>query len=130
MLVDALEAGNDGDLLLAQALPQLGVVDAADARVGERRVGEDADLVPEEAARLRLHLLDGERQKPHRDLLAGGNHHVLLALARAPGDLARHLEQAIGLASHGGDHHHHVMPLLAGRDRPARDIADALGVPD
>ena len=52
LVVDPLEAGDDGDLLLAQALAQLGVVDAADARLGEGRVGEDPDLMAEEAAGL------------------------------------------------------------------------------
>ena len=58
-------------------------VDALDARLGEGAVGDDRHLVAEEAGRLAPLRLDGQRQQADGHLLAGGDHHVLLALARA-----------------------------------------------
>src|SRR5207237_3090784 len=86
------------------------------------------DLMPEEAACPSLHLLDGEREQAYRHLLTRRDHHVLLALAGAPGEFARELEQPVGLPGHGGHDDDHVVAGLPRRDRLPRDVADAIGV--
>jgi hypothetical protein len=45
-------------------------VDGLDPRLGERAVGEDLELVAEEALRLAALRLDGDRRERRRDLLA------------------------------------------------------------
>ena len=46
-------------------------------------------------------------------LLAGGQQHVHLALAGQRHDLLGQLDQAVGDAAHGGDHHDHLVALGA-----------------
>jgi len=60
-------------------------------------VGQDANLVAEEAAGLAFQLLMRARAA-HRHLLAGGDHHVLLALAGPGGDVAGELEEPVGFS--------------------------------
>jgi hypothetical protein len=84
----------------------------------------------EEAARLSLELLDGQREEPDRHLLAGGDHHVLLALARPLGEVGGELEEPVGLARHGRDDDHHVVAVLAGGEGAARHVADSIEVAD
>ena len=40
------------------------------------------------------------------------------------------IQQAIGFPAHGGDHDHHLVALLAGRDHAVRDRVDAVETAD
>ena len=84
LLVDALEAGDHRDLPLAPAprgcgsasmLLMRALVNALSVRIRH--------WWPRKLRRLAALRLDGQRDQPDGDLLAGGDDHVLLALARA-----------------------------------------------
>ena len=134
LLVQALEAGDDRDLLaFAEAPDDFGAVDVEDAGRGMRVRGQDRQLPALPGARVDVHVLqrDGEQAGGH--LLAGGDHGVvfagveyvaLLQGRRAPGD------QLVGGARHGRDDDGDV---VAGVDLAldvARDVADAVDVGD
>jgi 2-polyprenyl-6-hydroxyphenyl methylase/3-demethylubiquinone-9 3-methyltransferase len=80
--VDALEARDDRDAAALECLGDGVDVHVADAGARERAVGEDLHLVAEQRHRLAALGVDRHRQQAHRHLLAGGRHHVELALAR------------------------------------------------
>ena len=125
-LVDALKPGDHGDLAAVEGLGQGANVDRPDAGPGEGAVGQHLHLVSQQGQRLASFGLDGQRQQPHRDLLAGRGDHVELALVRFGADLAGQPEQAVGLARHGGDDDRHPVALSLRGEAAAGDVADAI----
>src|SRR5262249_40637306 len=105
-------------------------IDRSDARLRERAVGRDLDLVAEERAGAAAELADREREEPDRHLLAGRDDHVHLAIVRIVLDLARELEQAVGLSRHRGDDDGDLMTRGLGREAARRDVLDPLDVAD
>jgi hypothetical protein len=71
--------------------------------------------------------VEGERQQPDGDLLAGGGDDVELARIRVGVHLLREREEAVRLAGHGRDHDDDLVAVLHEPLDPARDLADALG---
>ncbi len=72
--------------------------------------------------------LDGQREQPDGDLLAGGHHHVLLALARPLVHRLHQLQQPVGLAGHRRDHHHQIVPRRPGLETPPCHGPDAVRI--
>ena len=126
--LDALEAGDDGDLALLEAGADLVAGDVLDARHAVRIVGDDGDLPALPGARGDAHRLQHDGEQAGGDLLAGGDDGVVLARVVQGGGLAHPGDQLIGDARHGRDDDG---DLVAGIDLAldvARDVADALDV--
>ena len=81
---------------------------------------------PEQRDRLAALGVDRQRQQADRHLLAGRGDHVQLALVGQVGDLLGQAQQAVGLARHRRDDHHHVVALALRREAAPGDVADAL----
>jgi hypothetical protein len=79
LLVDALKPRDDGDVPRFERAHHAARVDGADARLHERAVGEDLELMAEEAAGAPALRLDGDGSERRGDLLAGGGEGVGLA---------------------------------------------------
>ena len=126
VLVDALEAGHDGDLAAVERPRDGARVDVLDAGPREGAVGEDTHLVAEHRHGLAALGLDGQRQQPHGHLLAGGRDHVQLTLVRQVADLSGEAEEAVGLARHRRDDDDDVVAPTLRREAAARDVADAV----
>ena len=127
----ALEAGDDRDLaVLLEALDQLGAVHVQDARGGMRVVGQNRQLPALPGSRIDAHAFEDNGEQAGGDLLAGGDHRVVLARVMQHGGLPAPFDQLIGHAGHGGDHDGHI---VAGVDLAldvARHIADAVEIGD
>src|SRR4029077_7759888 len=134
LLVQALEAGDDRDLLaLFEALDQFGAVDVDDARGGMRVRGQDRQLPAQPGSGVDIRVLQHDGEQAGRHLFAGGDHSVifprvenvtLLQRLFAPGD------KLIGGARHGRDYDG---DLMAGVDLAldvARHVADAVDIGD
>ncbi len=129
--LDALEAGDHGDLALLQpgrgsCRPGCRVMRATPCALSVM----DRDLPALPGARLHADRLQHDGEQAGRHLLAGGDDGVVLARVVQGGGLAHPGHQLVGGAGHGGDDDGH---LVAGIDLAldvARDVADALDVGD
>ena len=102
-LVDALEAGDDGDgPHLDGAGDALGD-DADDGGAPVPGVGQDPGLGAGVGAGGYAQLAHGHGQQGHGDALAGGQEDVHLAGGRVVGQGVGHVEQVVGGVAHGGD---------------------------
>ncbi len=79
---DALEAGDDDDLALRERLANAVGTHLGDLGLAVHRVGHDADLRAGERDRVLALGDDRHREQRDRDLLAGGQQHVHLAIGR------------------------------------------------
>jgi len=109
LFVDALEAGDHQHVAGIQIGTHLLFVDRQNARLGEGVVGEDAHLRAGVALRLQAQVFQCHRQQRNGDLLAGRHHHVQFARVGGGLNLPGQANQAVGLARHGREHHHHLM---------------------
>jgi len=121
--------GDDRDLLALSVSKAFRRRGCGCGRWRKRRVVRMRTCWPRSCAPA-FHLLDGQRGSPTRDLLAGGDHHVLLALA-GPLRICRHLSRRFRLARHALHHHHTSFQALrddhAARGAPrcgSVDVAD------
>ena len=77
--IDALESGDDDDGAGGEIGANPVLVDRQDARLGERAVGQHANLAAGVALGLEPHRLERDREQADRHLLAGGGDDVELA---------------------------------------------------
>ena len=116
LLVHALEAGDHRDVLLLERARRSARASMLLMRALEKVLSVTIrHWWPRKLRGLAPLRLDGQRDQADGDLLAGGDHHVLLALVGPVGDLRDELEQAVRLAGHRGDDDHHVVALPSGR---------------
>jgi hypothetical protein len=113
-----------------EVAPHVGFVDAEDACLGERVVGEDAHLRAGVAPGFQAQVLERHRQQGDGDLLAGRHHHVELARVGLRLDFLRQRDQPVGFARHRREHDHHLMPEHLELGDAFRHGADAFGVGD
>ena len=125
---DALEAGDQHDLVLVEGLADAVGPDVEDLGLGVHRVGDDAGLRAGEGDGVVAQVVDGHGQQGRRDALAGGEEHVHLARGRVLGDLLGHLDELVGGVASGGDHRDHRVSRLAGIDDAVGHAFDAGGV--
>ena len=129
--VDALEAGDHGDLLaVLETLHQLRPLDVEDPRRSVGIAGLDRDLPALPGAGLNTHVLQHDRKQPRGDLLARRHHGVIFARIMQGRGFAAPLHQLVGPAGHGRDHHGHIVAGVDLALHMARDIADAFDVGD
>ena len=117
--VDALEAGDHGDVAAREGVHDALVVDLHDLGLGVGAVGLDARLASGEAHRLVAARLDGHGEKRHGHLLARGQEAVHLARGRIAVERRGKADELVGGFAHGGHDGDHLVPL--------RDLLDALG---
>ena len=94
--------------------------------VGVALVGRDAALRAGERDGGRAAILKRQRQERHRDALARGEQHVELALIGLGGDLARQVDELIGVLAHGADHDDQMMAGATRRQHALGHRLDAL----
>ena len=122
---DALEAGDHCDGSGRQRLVEKRAFDGLDPGIAVDARGAD-QLPAHEAARLEAHVLEGHGEQPGRHLLATGNNHVIFLRVVERGGLAAQLDEAVGLAGHGGDDDEHLVAALRLAPDTLGDASDAL----
>ncbi len=127
---DALEAGDEHDLLLVER-----VVDPRRAHLGDLRlavdgVGDDPRLRAGERDRLVAEVGDRHRAERVRDPLADRDQHVVLARLRPGRDLVREPDQLVGRVAHRREDADDAVAALARLDEAPRDVLDLAGVGD
>ena len=129
MFIHALEPGDDDDLALVERLDYPVGRDVADAGLGVKAIGDDADLSAREADRRDALGVDRHRHQRDADLFAGREQHVHLARRGALVDLLGKLDQFIGRVPARRDDHEHAIAGIASADRPAsrRPNLDGIG---
>lgn len=127
-LADALEAGHDDDVLLAQGLSDAAGRDIDDLGLAVRGVGDDPGLAAGEGPHAVPQVRDGHRDEGHRHALTGGQEHVHLAWGRDGADLLSEIEQLVGCVPHGRDHDAYVVACLLRLDDAMGHALDALGI--
>jgi len=105
-------------------------VDAEDAGLGVGVVGKDADLGTRIASRLQAEVFQCHGEQGNRDLLAGGHQHVEFARIGLCLDGLGQRDQPVGLAGHGGEDDHDLMPEHFELGDAFRNGADAFDVGD
>src|SRR5579871_1269970 len=131
LLMNALEAGNHRHLVpLLEALDQLVAIDPDDVRGRVRAVGINRNLPALPGARDDSHSLQDDREKPRRDLFAGGDHGVVFARVMQHRRLAAQTHELVGGAGHGRDHDGHVVSGVDLTLDVAGDVADAVDIGD
>ena len=130
---DALEAREHGDLPPVHGLGQRLGGHVLDARAAVGGVAQDGGLPAEPGARVQSHGAQRHGQEPGGDLLAGGDHHVVLVVGgRQAGsggaDGVGPADQLVGLAAHGADHHGHAAAGARLRGHQPAHAGDALQV--
>ena len=130
-LVQALEAGDDRDLVVAlHAADDLGAVDRFDAG-GPVRVGrDDRDLPALPGAGGKAHFLQHHGQEAGGDLLAGGDDRVIFRAVHERGGLAAPVDELVGPPRHGRDDDGDLAARLDLALHVQRDVADALEIGD
>ena len=127
-LADALEAGDDHDVLLAERLGDAAGRDVDDLGLAVGGVGDDPGLAPREGAHAVTEVGDGHRDERHRDALPRRQQHVHLTRGRDGADLLGEVEQLVGAVTHGRDDDADVVAGLLGLDDAVRHSLDALGI--
>jgi len=115
---------------LIQVVPNVGLVDADDARLGICIVGQDPHLATGIASGLDADIHQRHRQQADGHLLAGGRDDIQLARGRIGLHLLRQGDQAVGLSAHGGDHHHDLMALRLPARHASGHVFDPFGRTD
>ena len=91
-------------------------------------VGANARLTAGEGARRTPFAGEAHAEQRDAHLLTGGEQHIQFTPGRAVTHLTRQLQQAIGLSTHGGQHHDHIVAHVTGCLYPVRDALDALQI--
>ena len=124
---DALEAGDHGDLAVAQRLEDALRLDVLDPRPGVLRARANAGLQARERDRRNSHALQAHRNQRCGDRLAVRHQHVELAGRRLRVDALCQRDQAVRGVTHRGNHRDDLVALLDGRGDAAADPPDAGG---
>ena len=114
-------------LPLASASLTRSRADLGDLGLGVHGVGHDAHLRAGERHRVEAARVDRHREQRDRDLLAGGEQHVHLALGGLGADVAGERDELVGDVPHRRDDRHHVVARLLACDEAIGDRADAVG---
>src|SRR5262249_54859866 len=122
LVIDALEAGDDRDLALAEAAADALRVDGADARARMGAVRRDLPLLA--GAGLPA---SADAARHDRAVRGGGHDDVDLAVVGVLLEVARERQQAVGLAGHRRDDDGDVVALAL---RLQAALADALHARD
>ena len=128
--VDPLKAGDDDDGPGLEVGAHVLLVDAEDARLGERVVGQDAHLPAGVALGLVAHFLERDREQSDRHLLAGGRDDVELPWIGVGRELLGERQQAVGLAGHRRHDDDELVTLAMEARHAARHVLDAIGGAD
>ena len=124
----ALKTGDDDDVARIEQRVNLLGRDVLNLRLGVNAVGDDAGLRAGQGNRGNVERVQRHRRERDRRLLAGGQQHVHLALARQRHDFLGQLDQAVGHAAHRGDDHDDLVALLAIFRHARGDILDPLRI--
>ena len=127
MLVHALEPRYNYHASGLQISTDFLIVNLQDARLGMCAVGQDADLAARVGHRRHTALVQRHGQQGNGHLLAGGHDHIQLARQRllVATDCLGQIDQAIGLAAHGRQHHHEVVAGIAELLNLVGDLLDS-----
>ena len=115
LLVHTLEACYNYHATGLQIRTDFLIVDLQNARLGMRAVGQDAHLTASVGHRWHTALVQRHGQQGDGHLLTGGHDHIQLTRERLliTTDCLGQIDQAIGLAAHGRQHHHQVVAGIA-----------------
>src|SRR5262249_34793348 len=131
LLVHALEAGDDRDLLaLLEPLDQLLAIDIEDAGRAMGVGGHDRQLPALPGPRIDADALEHDREQAGRHLLTRGDDRVVFAGIMQGGGLAAPGHQFVGLARHRRYDHGDVVAGIDLAPDVVGDVADALDVGD
>ena len=125
---DALEAGDDDDVAVADRLGDPAGRDVDDLGLAVHRVGDHAGLRAGERAGGEAEVADRHRDERHRDALARGEQHVHLAGRRQRRDARGQVLQVVGRVAHGGHGDDDVVAGLLDLHDAPRDALDGVGV--
>src|SRR5579872_4180160 len=129
--IDALEAGDDGDLLaLLEALDQFAPIDVENAGRGVGVAGHDRDLPALPGAGLDAHALQHDGEKSRGDLLAGGDDGIIFPRVMQRRSLGAPGHELVGFARHRRDHDGDLMAGINLALHMPRDIADTIDIGD
>ena len=122
-----LEARDDRDLPLVETGGDRAGIDLDDPRPAVRGVGPEAGLPAEERAGAHADRLQRDRQQPDGDLLAGGDHLIVLGHVEARGiQLVHPADQPVGGARHRRDDDGQPLARLDVPLDARRDVANTL----
>ena len=124
----ALEAGHDDDMAGVQLFVDLSGGDVVDFGFGVDGIGDDAGLGAGERHGGDFQGVQGDGSEGDGLLFARGQQHVHLPFTRQRRDVLGQLDEAVGDAAHGGDHHHDLVALGVVLGHAGGDIFDAVGV--
>ena len=127
---EALEAGDEDDLVLVEGVPDPVAADLADLGLHVRRIGEDAGLRARQRDRLLAEVVNRHRDERARDPLAGREQHVELADVRRRRHLVGEVDQAVGRLAHRRDGADDPKAPLLRVDEPPRDVLDLVRIGD
>ena len=127
---EALEPGDEHDLVLIERVPDPVAADLADLRLAVRRVGEDAGLRARQRDGLLPEIVDRHRDERAGDALARREEHVELAHVRRRRDLVGEIDQPVGRLAHRRDGADDAQAALLRVDEPSRDVPDLVRVGD
>ncbi len=113
VFIDALEPGDYHHTPFFQVGANFLIVDLQNTRLVVRAVSQNANLIAGIGHRRYTALDQCHGQQGNGDLLASGNDHVQFARNRLIADLFGQVDQAIGLAAHGGQNHHQIITRFA-----------------
>ena len=129
-LVDALEAGDDGDRAGLDGAGHTLGQHADDGGLAVLGVGEDAGLGAGVGARRDAELGDGHGEQGHGDALTGGQQDVHLAGGGVGGQGGGLVEELVGRVPHRGDDDDDRVTGLAGGDDAPGDAPHRVDVAD
>ena len=129
-LVDALEAGDDGDRAGLDGAGHALGQHADDGGLAVLGVGEDACLGAGVGARRDAELGDGHGEQGHGDALTGGQQDVHLAGGGVGGQGGGLVEELVGRVPHRGDDDNNRVAGLAGGDDAPCDAPHRVDVAD
>ena len=127
---DALKSGHHRDLPLAEAALDLAHIEAPNAGRAVDVVALDRQLPAEPRTRRYADVLQGHGEEAGGDLLAGRDHHVVLAQVLQGRGLARPVVEPVGGVGHRRDHDRDLVAGLDGRLDPPGHAPDAVHVGD
>ena len=129
-LIDALEAGDDGDRAGLDGAGHALGQHADDGGLAVLGVGEDAGLGAGVGARRDAELGDGHGEQGHGDALTGGQQDVHLAGGGVGGQGGGLVEELVGRVPHRGDDDDDRVTGLAGGDDAPGDAPHRVDVAD
>ena len=125
-----LESADDYDLLLIDLTLDAVGIDLTDTRRSVCGRGQEACLPAGQGDRGISHILDAHRQQRSGDLLARGEEHIHLAVARICGDLSRLFDQVVGGVALSGYDNDNTVALLVAVGNDTGYITYTFGVLD